>query len=86
MKERVESFLQELTPTEKKYLALMADGLKDEHIADHFVVALMTVKKHRTHINQKFRATGLADHSHNLRVLLTSLIHKYNLSTILHLD
>ena len=68
-----------LTPAEEKVVALVADGLSNQEIADSLFVSLATVKTHLTHVFRKLdlrNRTQLVNTRTNegVRALLTGLL------------
>lgn len=59
--EYARSLLKDLSPREAGVLLLLADGRKQQEVADDLGIALRTVKKHRANISLKLGLGNLAD-------------------------
>ena len=55
------TLLKDLSPREAGVLLLLADGRKQQEVADDLGIALRTVKKHRANISLKLGLENLAD-------------------------
>ncbi len=53
LKREVEPLRELLTPREEEVLRMIAQGLTNQEIAEHFFLGLNTVKTHRLHVYQK---------------------------------
>ncbi|MEP0728983.1 MAG: helix-turn-helix transcriptional regulator, partial [Parasphingorhabdus sp.] len=56
--EKSTNLLSSLTPTEKRVLQFLAQGLTSKEIADHLSISARTVQAHRRNMTEKLNLRG----------------------------